>query len=1150
MNTIRTSDYLGNELAAVLVVSLSDPSEINNYEIIEGNGKLFTIGNDLYITNAALEGVVPGNVTVTFQNSAESLPSYTDIDSATADHDVLLLSDYIHSSRYAVTDASTFIGINAIFTGISNTNYGAAMQIGAATTLSGVTFANNTTTQRGGALYNYVSGSIINNAVFVNNSCSNYGGAILNSNVQGFTVSGSTFSGNNGGYGSAITNMFSTMTIQVSSDGKWNYFCDNTGSQAIRNHSVSGNSQSILNIGNAYFSGNDGAIANSGNSILNITGQLVLATTKDKIANGGTINVICSNFLDNNVLAAVVIALPGGTVSGMIPTLLNLVKDNVPYAITYRQTASGYYIMQEGVSLDTPIVSNWGNICRSVVDSSVYYGEAYSSLSKALSADNTIILDGYTYSSGRYVIDSASTINGVNGAIFSDNINSEPTISGGYGGALVISNEATTVSGLTFSQNSAAYRGGAFHNGAAGSIVDKVLFSGNSATGNSGYGGALTNAARGFTVSGSTFSGNYAKNGSAIANMFGTMSIGAAKDGTLTYFRGNTGAAAIINNAQSSSNPAILNISNTYFADNAGAIYNLAGGTVNMTGAVIFATNSDVISNSGILNIAGTNIFCASISGSGTFNVAENAVLTFNNTEEIGIAALTINTANSNTINLNGTVVNFSGLDVSKVTITVDGTGLEAGDVIATGVTGTIDDDTVANVEKGYLDIVEGNLVLKVKTDKAGVLEENSTGSVYGGGSETNDGTNITQTIASGLKQGTVFAGSEKGVDGKITTTVTGGEIAKHLYGGGKVSAESTELTVESGTVGKDVYGGLLIKETTNAISLGESNLTVSGGTFNQYVVGGSRVTAADVTTTHTAGKVTLTLAGGDFAFAGTNTDPGASIFGAGYVQGFNNTAAVNAPYQVTESDVTVATDITGAVYGGAFVSKSGLAQVDKANITVSAGSVDRVFGGGWAQTNGISNVGDVNILIENSAAVGTIYVGGGNDISGATNVTGTVTVTVTGSAAVGSIFMGGRYNNSLVSGNVTVTISGEAKTFDRISGDGSFLENTGTSSLVIDTTATVELLDGIDKLTITDGSTLNLTNADFSGLTEICFDLEDAVLDNADWTVMTGVSLNEFENAKFMIGNTEMTFADNVYTGGGFKVFEDKDGIKFATIA
>ena len=490
----------------------------------------------------------------------------------------------------------------------------------------------------------------------------------------------------------------------------------------------------------------------------------------------------------------------------------------------------------------------------------------------------------------------------------------------------------------------------------------------------------------------------------------------------------------------------------------------------------------------------------------------------------------------------------ISCADLTGVELVVDSN--DADGIVAHNVT-AFKDYTILNNNNHYLAIENGNLILKVKTDKAGVLEENSSGSVYGGGNGAeNDGTDIIQTIASGLKQGTVFAGSEKGTDGKITTTVTGGTIAKHLYGGGKISAESTELTVEGGSVGQDVYGGLLVKNATKTISLGESNLTVSGGTFNQYVVGGCRITAADATTTHTAGTVNLTLAGGDFAFAGTNTDPGASIFGAGYVQGLNNTAAVNAQYQVTESYVTVATDITGAVYGGAFVSKFGFAQVDSVNITVSTGSVDRVFGGGWAQINGVSNVGDVNILIENSAIVDTIYAGGGNDRTGKTEVTGAVDITVTDTAAVKNIFMGGRYNNSLVSGNVTVTISGEAKNFDRIRGDGSFLGNTGTSSLVIDTTATVEILDGIDKLTITDGNTLNLTDVDFAGLTEICFDLVDAKLDAADWTVITGVGLDAFENAKFMLGDTEMTFANGVYTGSGFKVFEDKDGIKFATIA
>lgn len=385
----------------------------------------------------------------------------------------------------------------------------------------------------------------------------------------------------------------------------------------------------------------------------------------------------------------------------------------------------------------------------------------------------------------------------------------------------------------------------------------------------------------------------------------------------------------------------------------------------------------------------------------------------------------------------------------------------------------------------------------------------------------------ISVYVSGGHYTGTFFCGSYSGVsDRTIITTVTGGMIAKHLYGGGKVSAESTELTVEGGSVGQDVYGGLLINNAKKTISLGESNLTVSGGTFNQYVVGGSRVTAANTTTTHTVGKVNLTLAGGDFAFAGTTTDPGASIFGAGYVQGFNNTAAVNAQYQVAESCVTVATDITGAVYGGAFVSKSGLAQVDKANIKVSSGSVDRVYGGGWAQTNGISNVGEVSILIENGAKVNTIYAGGGNDSTSKTEVTGVVYITVIGSAAVKNIFMGGRHNNSLVSGDVTVTISGEAKTFARISGDGAYLKNTGTSSLVVDTIVNVAVLDGIDVITIHGNKTLTVTTS--AELNKINLAIDSVTL---PWVILSGADLSGIASVVFAVNGQEVAvtwIADN----------------------
>ena len=68
--------------------------------------------------------------------------------------------------------------------------------------------------------------------------------------------------------------------------------------------------------------------------------------------------------------------------------------------------------------------------------------------------------------------------------------------------------------------------------------------------------------------------------------------------------------------------------------------------------------------------------------------------------------------------------------------------------------------------------------------------------------------------------------------------------------------------------------------------------------------------------------------------------------------------------------------------------------------------------------------------------------------------------------------------------------------------------------------------------------------------MTEICFDLGDGVLDTADWTALTGVSLDNFNGVKFMVDDKEMILADGVYSGSEFKVYEDEDGIKFAKLA
>ncbi len=1048
------------------------------------------------------------------------------------------------------------------------------------------------------------------NCTFTGNSASNNGGAIFNGWY--ITLEESIFTGNTATLGGAIYN---TGTINITGDVSFITELDtiyNTGTVNFSNTntvnaSISGSDTAVFNVlENAtliFDNTTDIELAKltlAGKNALTFTGSASVGFT-GLVLTGVTISVSGENYTGSDTKIATGIS---GTLDDNYQILYGDknhffyldVKDETLWLKKYDITISR--IDAEGNTLGSyhDILTAQQNVAANTETIKIVMGKNVISHGNK-DANGKDISVNYDISGGTFSNNTASSQGGVltlcaGQTMTVDNVlfanNSVTAAEAWNGGGALSSGKYTTagtvnVSNSVFKENHSAKNGGAFANISTSNTFTDTQFIDNTA---SEYGGAITIRGGWLNLSGVAFNGNKSQaaegelGGGAIYLMLGNITISASEKNSNSFIDNiskTVGGAISVDNAAGK-----VNISSAYFAGNSaetlgGAIYadkgtitltgntysgntaKTSGGalyfTSNITSAEIsgntFCTQSDTIFNDGKLTFKDENIINADVSGNGTFKVAENAVLTFNNTVEINIAALTIEVADSNTINLNGKVVKFTGLDAGTVAITVDGTGLEAGTVIATGVTGTIGaDDIVSNVEKGYLDIVGNDLVLKIKTDKDGVLAENSTGSVYGGGSAANDGTDITQTIASGLKQGTVFAGSQTGFDSVITTTVSGGSIQKNLYGGGKVSADTTNLTISGGTVDMIVYGGIYVTSALNtAGNLGNANLTITDGTFNHYLSGGSRVDAFDTTTTHTTGTVNLILKGGEFTCKGSNSDPGTTIYGAGYLKG-TGAVAENVQYQVTTSNVTIdGASITGAVYGGAFSYNKGLAQVDEANVTVESGSVDRVFGGGWAQDNGISNVVDVNITVKETAVVGTVYAGGVNASGGKSEVTGSVAITVTDTAAVNTIFMGGRYNNSLVSGDVTVTISGADKEFARISGDGAYLKNTGTSSLVVDAIVKVAALDGIDKLTITDGSTLNLTEADFTGLTEICFDLEDAKLDTADWTVLTGVSLDNFNEVKFMVDDTEMILADGAYISDDFKVFEENNTIKFAKI-
>ena len=177
MIDIRTKDYLGSEPGAAFIVSLSDPGEISNYEVVEGDGVLVTVDSDLYITNAALGGAIPAGVSVIY-GGTKLLPTYLTISAGLAEQSVLLLAGYTHSNFTKLSPgAKLLIGVDgAMLSNNTNVNGGAMLLAG--TTISGLTFAANTSS-RGGAIFSHGTNSLVDKVLFHGNSAmTDYGGAM------------------------------------------------------------------------------------------------------------------------------------------------------------------------------------------------------------------------------------------------------------------------------------------------------------------------------------------------------------------------------------------------------------------------------------------------------------------------------------------------------------------------------------------------------------------------------------------------------------------------------------------------------------------------------------------------------------------------------------------------------------------------------------------------------------------------------------------------------------------------------------------------------------------------------------------------------------------------------------------------------------
>ena len=148
---------------------------------------------------------------------------------------------------------------------------------------------------------------------------------------------------------------------------------------------------------------------------------------------------------------------------------------------------------------------------------------------------------------------------------------------------------------------------------------------------------------------------------------------------------------------------------------------------------------------------------------------------------------------------------------------------------------------------------------------------------------------------------------------------------------------------------------------------------------------------------------------------------------------------------------------------------------------------------------------------------------------------------------------MGGKYNASTV-GSVVVTITGEADNkIDFITGrNGNGDKFTGSTELVVDTgdILTVNRLDCVIKLTIVEGSTLDIGNLNMEGKNgtvelAINFNIGEE-LNTEDWTVLSGITLDQI--GAFYL-NGELTAYENGVLGD-YQLVEaqedDKTVIKF----
>ena len=175
------------------------------------------------------------------------------------------------ANTYQIMDAQYGLHLKNLTIQHASAGNGGAILTRSPSSITNVTFANNTASSNGGAVYNYLTTLTITNSTFTSNSAPSGGGGAIKNDQGTLIISNSTFNANSAGTGGAIVALYGASTPTTT----------------IYNSTFSGNSATTQ----------AGGIYNNGT--LNYANTIIANSTGSDCDNAGTLGLNLNNLVED-----------------------------------------------------------------------------------------------------------------------------------------------------------------------------------------------------------------------------------------------------------------------------------------------------------------------------------------------------------------------------------------------------------------------------------------------------------------------------------------------------------------------------------------------------------------------------------------------------------------------------------------------------------------------------------------------------------------------------------------------------------------------------------------------------------------------------------------------------------------------------------